>query len=106
MSIFAGLVVGHAGEGHTNNVEQHIRPMKLLLCAIRTASLTDMEPWPLLSTTAALGFVVSRVDPRWLHKSTGSNFVVSKRSHAAWGGNTHSSVVSNSTRYRYPRCRK
>ena len=32
------------GDGElTNKRELHISPMKLLLCAIRTASLTDIE---------------------------------------------------------------
>ena len=45
--------------------------MKLLLCATRTASFTEIEPCPLLFTTAP-GFFGSLFVPRSLHKSTGS----------------------------------
>jgi hypothetical protein len=31
----------------TNKFERHIKPMKLLLCAIRAASFIDIETWPL-----------------------------------------------------------
>ena len=50
--------------------------MKLLLCAIRTASLTDIEVCPLLGITApdllAPGLAASRFAPRSLHSRTGS----------------------------------
>jgi len=50
-----------------------MRPMKLLLCAIRTASLTDMERRPLLCMTPDwVETRVGRPEPRSLHNRTGS----------------------------------
>lgn len=58
----------------TSKRDEQIRPMKLLLWAIRTASLTDMERRPLLSiipdSVEVRGF---RPVPRSLHSRTGSN---------------------------------
>ena len=56
----------------TNNLDVHISPMKLLVCAIRTASLTDVELRPLLSVTPQLILATSRLAPRSLQRSTGS----------------------------------
>ncbi|KAL4934786.1 hypothetical protein BDV06DRAFT_208267 [Aspergillus oleicola] len=36
---------------HTKRLDRHIRPMKLLLCAMRADSLIDIEARPLLSTS-------------------------------------------------------
>ncbi len=88
----------------TSKRELQTRPMKLLLCATRTASFTEIEPWPLLFTTAP-GFLGSLLVPRSLHRSTGSKFpgqlsrLICTRLNAA-----HSSVVSNSRQYRYRHC--
>jgi len=58
---------------YTSKREEQIKPMKLLLCAIRTASFTDIERRPLLSimpdSMEALAF---RPVPRSLHRRTGS----------------------------------
>jgi len=63
--------VGGRPRGLTSNLELQTRPMKLLLCAMRTASLMDMEPCPLLRT-AELGEEGDLLAPRSLHKRTGS----------------------------------
>jgi len=63
--------VGGCPRGLTSNLKLQTRPMKLLLCAMRTASLMDMEPCPLLRT-AELGEEGDSLAPRSLHRRTGS----------------------------------
>lgn len=62
----------------TSNLELHISPMKLLLCAILTASLTDVVVRPLLYTGHSASSDIACSMPRSLHKSTGSAYFVSR----------------------------
>ena len=68
----------------TNRRELQTSPMKLLLCAICTASFTDIELCPLLGITApesfAPGLAASRLAPRSLHNKTGSGDLLAVRS--------------------------
>ena len=57
--------------GLTRRAELQTSPMKLLLCAMRTASLIDMEPCPLLGIRDSVE-AWSRLAPRSLHSTTGS----------------------------------
>lgn len=67
----------------TKRRELQTSPMKLLLCAICTASLTDIELRPLLGITApelfAPGLAASRLAPRSLHSKTGSGDLLAVR---------------------------
>lgn len=60
----------------TNRRELQTSPIKLLLCAICTASLTDIELCPLLGIIVprlfAPGLAASCLAPRSLHSNTGS----------------------------------
>jgi hypothetical protein len=56
----------------TSNLELHISPMKLLLCAILTASLTDVVVRPLLNNGHSASSDIACSMPRSLHNSTGS----------------------------------
>lgn len=75
------------------------KPMKLLLCAIRTASFTDIALCPLLLTIAP-GFIGSLFVPKSLHSSTGSGFLISNGFHSD-PIVAYNSVVSNSEQCRY-----
>lgn len=63
------------GKGtNTNKLERHIKPIKLLLWAIRADSLIDIEARPLLCITGCelISRVKSRICPRSLQSNTGS----------------------------------
>ncbi len=67
--------VGACATGLTSNLELQTRPMKLLLCAMRTASLMDMEPCPLLRTVE-LEEEGDSFAPRSLQRRTGSGLAL------------------------------
>ena len=83
--------------------------MKLLLCAIRTASLTDMELAPLLSTVSESDAAPLSSLPRSSQRNTGSGPVVShallKKEREVWGSMTYNWAASSSAPYTRQGCR-